>query len=71
MSDRDQICGKPADSKMLWPGRDPMPVCPDHHARAIQIAGAMGFYLPSIQVEPGDRCTQHCSAAQAKRKDGE
>ena len=54
-----RVCGQPAQSMMLWPGKDPMPVCPDHHAWAVQISGAMGFYLGTIEAEPGVVCTQN------------
>ena len=53
------ICGKEATAMMLWPGKDPMPVCADHHAWAIKIAGVMGFYLGTLEPEFGAHCSQN------------
>lgn len=51
-------CDKPASARMLWPGRDPLPVCTEHHSWAIKVAGAIGLYLGTVEPEHGDRCTQ-------------
>ena len=59
MSDKeDKLCGKPALSLAYWPGHDPLPVCPDHHAWMIQVGGAMGLHVSTSNAERGATCTQ-------------
>lgn len=51
-------CEKPALTLFYWPGHDPIAICPDHHAWLIQVAAAMGLYVPTAQAPSGSTCTQ-------------
>jgi hypothetical protein len=51
-------CGKPALAKAYWPGHDPLPLCPDHQAAMVRVAGAMGLYVRMEQAEDDAICSQ-------------
>lgn len=55
-------CDQPAVNRMCWPNHDPMPICEDHKAWAVQIAKIMGFDLPMIDVDEGVTCVQKATA---------
>jgi hypothetical protein len=55
-------CGKPALAKAYWPGHDPLPVCPDHQAAIVRVAGALGMYLRFEQADDGATCSQFMPA---------
>ncbi len=59
MSEVDTLCDKQALTMVHWPGRDPLPMCADHHAWIVQVAGAIGLYVSTTATEPGTTCTQH------------
>jgi hypothetical protein len=51
-------CGKQAMSLMYWPGNDPLPICADHQAWAVKVAGAMGLYLRFEKAPIDAKCNQ-------------
>ena len=58
MSD-EVLCGREALSLVYWPGRDPLPMCPDHQAWAVKVAGSgLLMHLTTSKAEPGATCTQ-------------
>lgn len=62
------LCGKPALTVFYWPGRDPMPICPDHHSWLVQVAGAMGLYVRTEAADAGAVCNQKVEPKAEARK---
>ncbi len=58
MSD-EVLCGRDALTLVNWPGHDPLPMCPDHGAWAVKVAGfGLGMHLTTSTAERGATCTQ-------------
>jgi len=49
-------CGNDSYTRIYWPGQDPLPMCPEHHAQVIQVAGTMGFHLHTDKARDGATC---------------
>ena len=58
-------CGNRASHVVYWPGKDPLPMCLDHHAYMQKIAAAMGLYVRTEQADNGAVCTNKVTCAEA------
>jgi hypothetical protein len=58
---KEQVCGKQALTLLYWPGRDPLPVCPEHHAQMVAVGGALGLYVATSEAPSGSVCSQRVS----------
>jgi len=52
----ERECGKEALVLVFWPGKDPLPMCPDHHAWMVKVAGAIGLYVATQEAGSGATC---------------
>lgn len=45
-------CTEPPAFRFTWPGRDEQAVCAKHEPKMRDVAGALGFHLQLIPLEP-------------------
>lgn len=61
-------CGEVAVVQVYWPGKPPLPSCPEHMTQALGVAGVMGFYLHFDNCDPTP-CQHAASEAKADSSD--
>ena len=54
----EELCGKPAVARYVWPSMQVINCCEEHAAKARAVANAMGFRLGELEGEDDDKCTQ-------------
>jgi len=56
MMDEKTECGRPAIGYLIWPGREPIPMCDYHKEGPLRLAAMMGWPVQFVVNEAAGKC---------------